>query len=172
MQTEMVAGRVMLHFAWKNPLGAAVFRRSAPLCETRGVDSAAVVGDAGKTAGTTGAIGRVLYTDRDYRQIDESVRRLDATLARLQSSPWLRETGQYQQFLDAARALRQAGAETQLPVKSRPRDPVRIQATLLLVRRGGKVLLHRRSNSAGRMPGFWELPSPEDLPSAQTRRYP
>jgi tetratricopeptide (TPR) repeat protein len=27
MQTEMVSGHVMLHFAWKNPLGAAVFRR-------------------------------------------------------------------------------------------------------------------------------------------------
>jgi hypothetical protein len=59
-------------------------------------------------AATTGAIGRVLYTDRDYRQIDQSARRLDATLARLQSSPWLRETGQYQQFLDAARSLRQS----------------------------------------------------------------
>jgi len=69
--------------------------------------------------------------------------------------------------LTAVCGARQAGAETQLPVKSRPRDPVRIQATLLLVRRGGKVLLHRRSSSAGRMPGFWELPSPEDLPSAR-----
>jgi tetratricopeptide (TPR) repeat protein len=27
MQTEIVSGRVLLHFAWKNPLGAAVFRR-------------------------------------------------------------------------------------------------------------------------------------------------
>ena len=27
MQTEMVSGQVLLHFAWKNPLGAAVFRR-------------------------------------------------------------------------------------------------------------------------------------------------
>jgi A/G-specific adenine glycosylase len=64
-------------------------------------------------------------------------------------------------------AARQAGAEAQLPVKLRPRDPVRIQATLLLVRRGGKVLLRQRPQSAGRMPGFWELPAPEDLPSAQ-----
>jgi phospholipid/cholesterol/gamma-HCH transport system substrate-binding protein len=68
--------------------------------------------DLRAAAATTGAIGRVLYTDRDYRQIDQSVQRLDATLARLQSSPWLRETGQYQQFLDAARALRQSVADT------------------------------------------------------------
>ena len=27
MRTEMVSGRVLLHFLWKNPLGAAVFRR-------------------------------------------------------------------------------------------------------------------------------------------------
>jgi tetratricopeptide (TPR) repeat protein len=27
LQTEMVSGRVLLHFAWKNPLGAAIFRR-------------------------------------------------------------------------------------------------------------------------------------------------
>ena len=68
--------------------------------------------DLRAAAAATGAIGRVLYTDRDYSQIDESVRRLDASLARLQSSPWLRETGQYQQFLDAARALRQSVADT------------------------------------------------------------
>src|SRR5208283_3021873 len=69
--------------------------------------------------------------------------------------------------LTAVCGARQAGAETQLPVKSRPRDAVRIQATLLLVRRGGKVLLHQRPGASGRMPGFWELPAPEDLPSAR-----
>jgi len=69
--------------------------------------------------------------------------------------------------LAAVCGARQAGAEAQLPVKLRPRDPVRIQATLLLVRRGGKVLLHQRPGSAGRMAGFWELPAPEDLPAAR-----
>jgi A/G-specific adenine glycosylase len=69
--------------------------------------------------------------------------------------------------LTAVCGARQAGAEAQLPVKLHPRDPVRIQATLLLVRRGGKVLLHQRPSSAKRMPGFWELPAPGDLPSAR-----
>src|SRR5208283_1162850 len=61
---------------------------------------------------TTGAVGSVLYTDRLYRQIDDPLLRLDATLARLQSNPWLRETGQYQQLVDAARSLRQSVADT------------------------------------------------------------
>jgi A/G-specific adenine glycosylase len=69
--------------------------------------------------------------------------------------------------LTAVCKARQAGAEGQLPVKLRAREPVRIEATLLLVRRGGKVLLHRRPGGAGRMAGFWELPAPEDLPLAQ-----
>jgi hypothetical protein len=57
---------------------------------------------------TTGAVGSLIYTDTHYRRIDDSLLRLDSTLARFQSSPWLRETGQYQQFLDAARDLRQS----------------------------------------------------------------
>ena len=69
--------------------------------------------------------------------------------------------------LTAVCAARLAGTATQLPVKLRPREPVRIEATLLLVRRGGEVLLKQRPSSAKRMPGFWDLPGPEDLPSAQ-----
>ncbi len=69
--------------------------------------------------------------------------------------------------LAAVCAARQAGREAQLPVKLRPREPVRILATLLLVQRGGKVLLRQRPDDAGRMAGFWELPSPEDLPAAR-----
>jgi len=53
----------------------------------------------------------LLYTDRLYRQIDDPLLRLDSTLARLQSSPWLRDTGQYQQFVDAARSLRKSVAD-------------------------------------------------------------
>jgi A/G-specific adenine glycosylase len=69
--------------------------------------------------------------------------------------------------LAAVCGARQAGAEGQLPVKLRAREPVRIQATLLLVRRGGKVLLRQRPGDSGGMAGFWELPAPEDLPSAR-----
>jgi phospholipid/cholesterol/gamma-HCH transport system substrate-binding protein len=68
--------------------------------------------DLRAAAKTTGAVGSVLYTDRLYRQIDDPLLRLDSTLARMQSSPWLRDTGQYQQFLDAARGLRKSVAET------------------------------------------------------------
>jgi phospholipid/cholesterol/gamma-HCH transport system substrate-binding protein len=68
--------------------------------------------DLRAAAKTTGAVGSVLYTDRLYRQIDDPLLRLDARLARIQSSPWLRDTGQYQQFLDAARGLRKSVADT------------------------------------------------------------
>ncbi len=64
--------------------------------------------DLHAAAKTTGAVGSVLYTDRFYRQIDDPLVRLDRTLARLQSRPWLRDTGQYEQFLDAAHGLRQS----------------------------------------------------------------
>jgi len=57
---------------------------------------------------TTATVGSVLYTDRLYRQIDDPLVRLDERLIRLQSSPWLRETGQYQQLVDATRDLRQS----------------------------------------------------------------
>ena len=67
--------------------------------------------DLRAAAKTTGALGSVLYTDRLYRQIDDPLLRLDARLARIQSSPWLRDTGQYQQFLDAARSLRKSVAD-------------------------------------------------------------
>jgi A/G-specific adenine glycosylase len=64
------------------------------------------------------------------------------------------------------RAL-QAGTVKQLPVKLRKTEPVAIAAVLLLVRRGGRVLLRQREPSARRMAGFWELPAPEELPAAR-----
>jgi A/G-specific adenine glycosylase len=73
--------------------------------------------------------------------------------------------------LASACRARLAGAESQIPVKLRRREVERIQATLLVVRRGGKVLLHRRAVTAGRMPGFWELPAPEDLPAARAGKF-
>jgi A/G-specific adenine glycosylase len=69
--------------------------------------------------------------------------------------------------LTAMCAARQAGTEGQLPVKLRPREPVLIKGTLLVVRRGGEILLKQRPSTAKRMPGFWDLPGPEDLPSAR-----
>jgi hypothetical protein len=57
-------------------------------------------------------VGSVLYTDRLYHQMDDPLVRLDSTLARIQSNPWLRDTGQYQQLVDAARGLRKSVTDT------------------------------------------------------------
>jgi A/G-specific adenine glycosylase len=64
------------------------------------------------------------------------------------------------------RALRK-GTVAQLPVKLRRTQPVAIAAVLLVVRRGSRVLLRRKEAAARRMAGFWELPSPDDLPEAR-----
>lgn len=61
----------------------------------------------------------------------------------------------------------QAGTVSQLPVKLRKTVPVAIAAVLLLLRRGGRVLLRQKEAGARRMAGFWELPSPEELPGAR-----
>jgi adenine-specific DNA glycosylase len=44
---------------------------------------------------------------------------------------------------------------------------VQLEGVLLIVRRNGKVLLRRRDAAESRMAGFWDLPSPEDLPRAK-----
>jgi A/G-specific adenine glycosylase len=62
---------------------------------------------------------------------------------------------------------RQMGTVEELPVKLRRASPERIDATALIVRRGSRLLLRRRPEDARRMAGFWELPTPEDLPAAE-----
>ena len=57
---------------------------------------------------------------------------------------------------------RRQGTAAQLPVKARKQEPVKITATLVVVERGGSVLLRQR-RGAGRMQGFWELPEKQDL---------
>ncbi len=64
---------------------------------------------------------------------------------------------------------RAEGTAAQLPVKLRCVEPVRVAGVLLLVRRRGRVLLRRREPEARRMAGFWELPSPEQLPGARVQ---
>jgi A/G-specific adenine glycosylase len=61
---------------------------------------------------------------------------------------------------------RESGRATELPVKLRRQEPVRISGELLVIERGGRVLLRQREASASRMAGFWDLPTPEDLPQA------
>jgi A/G-specific adenine glycosylase len=62
---------------------------------------------------------------------------------------------------------REAGTTAQLPVKLRKTVPVRIDGVLLIVRSGDRVLLRQRDAAARRMAGFWDLPTPEDLPEAR-----
>jgi A/G-specific adenine glycosylase len=63
-----------------------------------------------------------------------------------------------------------AGTVAQLPVKLRRTEPVAIAAELLLVRRGGRVLLRQKEAGARRMAGFWELPAPGEMPAARPGR--
>ena len=58
------------------------------------------------------------------------------------------------------------GTVAQLPVKLGCVPPERIDAVLLLIRRGRRVLLLERPSTERRMPGFWDLPAPEQLPAA------
>ncbi|MCU1236746.1 MAG: A/G-specific DNA-adenine glycosylase [Candidatus Solibacter sp.] len=62
---------------------------------------------------------------------------------------------------------RQEGTQTQLPVKLRKTEPVKLSGVLLLVRQRDRVLLRQRAAAASRMAGFWDLPTPEELPAAK-----
>jgi A/G-specific adenine glycosylase len=66
---------------------------------------------------------------------------------------------------------REAGTVDRLPVKLRKTAPVRIEGVLLVVCRGGRILLRQREAAARRMAGFWDLPSPEDLPGARLGKH-
>jgi A/G-specific adenine glycosylase len=70
---------------------------------------------------------------------------------------------------DCCRA-RMAGTAAQLPVKLRKTMPVRLEGVLLVIRHRGRVLLRRRGADEARMPGFWDLPTPDDLPAARPGR--
>ncbi|MGB9456025.1 MAG: A/G-specific adenine glycosylase [Bryobacteraceae bacterium] len=61
----------------------------------------------------------------------------------------------------------QEGTVDQLPVKLGHVQPARIEAVLLLVRRGRRILLRQRAATERRMPGFWDLPAPEHLPGVR-----
>jgi len=61
---------------------------------------------------------------------------------------------------------RKEGTAAELPVKLRKMVPVAIEAVLLVVKRGSRVLLRQREPNARRMAAFWDLPGPEHLPDA------
>jgi A/G-specific adenine glycosylase len=60
-----------------------------------------------------------------------------------------------------------AGTVAQLPLKLGRKEPVRIEGTLLIVRRRGRLLLRQREPDVRLMAGFWDLPTPTDLPGAR-----
>jgi A/G-specific adenine glycosylase len=62
---------------------------------------------------------------------------------------------------------REHGTARQLPVKLRRVEPQRLEGTLLLIRRRGRVLLRQTEPHARRLAGFWELPTPVHLPEAR-----
>jgi A/G-specific adenine glycosylase len=62
---------------------------------------------------------------------------------------------------------RQQGRERELPVRPRPGERRVERVTLLIVERGGSVLLWRRPDGSARLAGFWELPEAGLLPAAE-----
>ncbi len=62
------------------------------------------------------------------------------------------------------------GRQAQLPVKLRKTAPEKIEATLVIVERRGRILLWQRTAHSRRMAGFWELPGLEQLPELQPTR--
>ena len=68
--------------------------------------------------------------------------------------------------LAALCAARRQGRQSQFPVKLPKRAPVKIAMEVAIVDRRGRLLLWQRAADAPRLGGFWELPSPEQLPAA------
>ncbi|MEO7651020.1 MAG: A/G-specific adenine glycosylase, partial [Bryobacteraceae bacterium] len=63
-------------------------------------------------------------------------------------------------------AGRAQGIQNSLPVKLRRVEPVQLREVVLVIERKGRILMRRRPATERLMPGFWELPSPQDLPQA------
>jgi A/G-specific adenine glycosylase len=64
-------------------------------------------------------------------------------------------------------AARNAGTVRSLPVKIRKATFVRIAESVVVLKRGSRILLKKESDSAKRMAGFWTLPAPSDLPEVR-----
>lgn len=58
------------------------------------------------------------------------------------------------------------GLVDELPVTPGRRETVRVQQTLLVVRRADRVLLRQRGAAERRLAGFWELPERHEFPAA------
>lgn len=62
---------------------------------------------------------------------------------------------------------RRQGRQQEFPVKRIKRAAREVEQRLLLIRKSGSYLLWQRPAESRRMAGFWELPNPEQLPSAR-----
>ena len=67
-------------------------------------------------------------------------------------------------------AGQKAGRAPELPVKLTKGVKIEEARTLLLIQRGGLVLLKKRGAQEKRMPGFYDLPDAEHLPHAEKTR--
>jgi len=62
---------------------------------------------------------------------------------------------------------RRLGRQQELPVKLRKVQPAKIRAELAVIERRGRLLLWQRTADSSRLAGFWELPSPDQLPEIE-----
>ncbi len=64
---------------------------------------------------------------------------------------------------------RRTGRQHELPVKSKGAPVERIPRTAFVIERGASLLLWQRPADLAKLSGFWELPEPEQAPSARKR---
>ena len=62
---------------------------------------------------------------------------------------------------------RKQGITGELPVKGRRMKMVQVERCVLLVERNGELLLWQRGADSAKLKGFWELPEPEHLTTAE-----
>ncbi len=62
---------------------------------------------------------------------------------------------------------RREGKQKELPVKLRRIEMTKIDRTVLLIERRGRILMWKRTDASQKLEGFWELPEPEQLPQAR-----
>jgi A/G-specific adenine glycosylase len=116
---------------------------------------------AGRTRARFGEIAQQWLDPREPGQFNQALMELGATVC-LPRNPLCLVCP-----LAACCRARHEGTAAQLPVRLRKAEPVRLSGTLLVVRHRGRILLRQRGAGLKRMAGFWDLPTPEDLPAAR-----
>ncbi|HTM48948.1 MAG TPA: A/G-specific adenine glycosylase [Bryobacteraceae bacterium] len=125
-------------------------------------DSSDIGAPATRAAFETVAAG--LLDRRDPGGFNQAIMELGATVCRPRN-PLCPECPVSQDCL-----ARQRGIQAQLPVKRRPAAQIPVELRLLVIERAGKLLLWKREEDAGRLAGFWELPTSAQLPKVKESR--